>query len=396
MGYTGDDGEVSHPTRTSISRSRNAGSGASRGFGVSAGAQQPRRGPRRGRQGRGPPSHKTGNSASFNEAKRINGLLTRAERAADILEVVDEYGESFNYVNVATAIHRLAKKYKAGILLRESEKRAALLESLVVEKAGEFDARSVANIVWGYAKLGRTPGKEAWEALEGAVVRVAGDLTPQAVANTLWGYGTLGRMPGEEAWHALEGAVAVVRLAGASTNNAEQLHQQLFQFHMSCQLAAPHLRLLHDDMLALAEHSWKHATNNLTISRLHKKVSVVMHTLGVEHAVEHLTEDGVFSIDIHVKPEPHNNDVGSGRRTSGATGSLGAAGLAVEVDGPTHFTGNTHEPLGPTLWRRRMLEARGYRVLSLPYFELDAARADMGEYIRARLTEAGVDVTNGV
>ena len=83
----------------------------------------------------------------------------------------------------------------------------------------------------------------------------------------------------------------------------------------------------------------------------------------------------------------------SGSHTSEATGagSLGAAGLAVEVDGPTHFAGNTHEPLGPTLWRRRMLEARGYRVMSLPYFELNAA-ADMGEYISARLAEAGVDI----
>ena len=40
----------------------------------------------------------------------------------------------------------------------------------------------------------------------------------------------------------------------------------------------------------------------------------------------------------------------------------------MEVDGPTHFTANTKEPLGITLARRSLLQARGWRVLSVPYF----------------------------
>ena len=43
--------------------------------------------------------------------------------------------------------------------------------------------------------------------------------------------------------------------------------------------------------------------------------------------------------------------------------------VAVEVDGSTHFTQNQPcVPLGRTLWRWRLLAARGWRVVSVPYY----------------------------
>ena len=43
--------------------------------------------------------------------------------------------------------------------------------------------------------------------------------------------------------------------------------------------------------------------------------------------------------------------------------------VAVEVDGSTHFTQNQpYVPLGRTLWRWRLLAARGWRVVSVPYY----------------------------
>ena len=39
-----------------------------------------------------------------------------------------------------------------------------------------------------------------------------------------------------------------------------------------------------------------------------------------------------------------------------------------QVDGPTHFASNTRRPLGPTLLKRRLLAARGWEVVSVPYF----------------------------
>ena len=39
------------------------------------------------------------------------------------------------------------------------------------------------------------------------------------------------------------------------------------------------------------------------------------------------------------------------------------------MDGPDNFSVNSHRPLGRTVGRRCMLEARGYIVRSIVYFE---------------------------
>ena len=39
-----------------------------------------------------------------------------------------------------------------------------------------------------------------------------------------------------------------------------------------------------------------------------------------------------------------------------------------QVDGPCHFTANTLRPLGPTLLKRRLIAASGWRVAVVPYY----------------------------
>lgn len=41
-----------------------------------------------------------------------------------------------------------------------------------------------------------------------------------------------------------------------------------------------------------------------------------------------------------------------------------SAQVAVEVDGPLHFVSG--KPDGPTVWRGRMLQKRGWKVVSVP------------------------------
>ena len=43
------------------------------------------------------------------------------------------------------------------------------------------------------------------------------------------------------------------------------------------------------------------------------------------------------------------------------------------MDGPHHFTANTHTPLGETAGRRRLLAAPGWTVVSIPYFLWDSS-----------------------
>jgi hypothetical protein len=53
--------------------------------------------------------------------------------------------------------------------------------------------------------------------------------------------------------------------------------------------------------------------------------------------------------------------------------------IAIEVDGPHHFTANTHAVLGEARARRKLLTHRGWAVISVPFFrwagQEDAARA---------------------
>jgi very-short-patch-repair endonuclease len=70
---------------------------------------------------------------------------------------------------------------------------------------------------------------------------------------------------------------------------------------------------------------------------------------------EQLTADGAFSIDI-------------------AATTAGGAKVAIEVDGPTHFIQPGRTPDGTTQFRDRALAARGYVVVSIPYWEWDALR----------------------
>lgn len=76
---------------------------------------------------------------------------------------------------------------------------------------------------------------------------------------------------------------------------------------------------------------WKATVKNTLSSRFHIDVSKMLRELGVAHDFEFVTEDGLFSLDIAL---------------AGPRGPV-----AIEVDGPYHFTLNTRQPLGSTLIR---------------------------------------------
>ncbi|GIL79195.1 hypothetical protein Vretifemale_8556 [Volvox reticuliferus] len=65
--------------------------------------------------------------------------------------------------------------------------------------------------------------------------------------------------------------------------------------------------------------------------------------------------------------------------------------VAVEADGPGHYTANTRQPLGMGLYRRRCLEERGWVVVTVAYwrwYEVSPAKRDL--LLTELLREAGV------
>ena len=73
--------------------------------------------------------------------------------------------------------------------------------------------------------------------------------------------------------------------------------------------------------------TWKQQALNIVISKLHTDVSTALLSLGIPHDNEFLTEDQLFSIDIALKDRK----------------------IAIEVDGPFHFSANTNARLGASL-----------------------------------------------
>lgn len=108
---------------------------------------------------------------------------------------------------------------------------------------------------------------------------------------------------------------------------------------------------------------------------LHGDVSRVLDSLGVEHSIEQLTADSMMSIDI-------------------AIGVEGRDGIALEVDGPYHYTTNTLHPTGRELARNRLLKARGWTVVVVPAHEwgADSSFRQKQRYLRDKLREVGCEV----
>jgi hypothetical protein len=68
-------------------------------------------------------------------------------------------------------------------------------------------------------------------------------------------------------------------------------------------------------------------------------------------------------------------------------------GVVVEVDGPRHFCRSVQSTpnqraLGGTLYKRRLLESQGWKVVTVPYYEwlaLDDDQHAQKNYLRAKI-----------
>ena len=200
------------------------------------------------------------------------------------------------------------------------------------------------------SKRERIPSDAVAEA-SALVARHLPDFKPQNLANSLWAWATLGHSPGEATLGRFAEA-AERQLAGFKVFplSLKQLFQaKLLWEEMGVAWEMP--RVLYEE----ADAVWRAEAQRVTVSALQRAVGAVLHDeLGVEYELEAQTADGLFSIDIAVRAES----------------------VALEVDGPSHFVCNTRAPTGRTLARNRLLAARGWRVVALPFFEWDACGGD--------------------
>ena len=150
----------------------------------------------------------------FLKSRRDGMPSEEVERTLQVLEAaILRTIDAFEQRDISSTLHIMAKT-------RHSPREQSLIPKLEQQAeavAGTFDSQSVANTLWAYATMGRTPGAQMMMVLEGRAEAVAGTMNAQNVSNTLWAYATMGREPRAGMMRVLEGRAEAV----AGTKNAQ-------------------------------------------------------------------------------------------------------------------------------------------------------------------------------
>jgi hypothetical protein len=289
--------------------------------------------------------------------------------------------------------------------LRPAPSVRAALEQVAERMAPKMtNPQEVSSVLYGFAVLGSPPTPATLDALDAAAERTAQEMNAQEVANILWSFAVFDRSPPSaviDAASALadgfttEGLVqcfqahAAEVLAGrrlksgpvsdASDSDASREFRRLAGFPRECDFRGSPSRgtaisgWISAELLEHAESAWRRCqvdrVDNTKTSDLHRDVSYTLTGLGREHLLKGLTDDGLFRVDCLI-----------------ANGQI-----AVEVNGPACYV--EREPTGGTLLRKRLLEARGFRVVSVPGNEWERLRTerDKRAYLQGLLSAKEVE-----
>eukprot|EP01039_Chlorochromonas_danica_P000538 gene538-579_t len=105
--------------------------------------------------------------------------------------------------------------------------------------------------------------------------------------------------------------------------------------------------------------AWQYLERRLKegiVSKIHLDASSILNEFGISHENEKIIE-GCYSVDTFISTD--------------AIGIIdpNCKGLIIEYDGPNHFETYLNQPLGPTVMKHRHLRARGYLLITLPFWE---------------------------
>jgi hypothetical protein len=210
--------------------------------------------------------------------------------------------------------------------------------------------------------------KKNGEVLEGI------DLGPQEQANLAWSLTVLEQYHSAEEISLLN---AIFQEASASSErrhviqleHAHQLWQALSILEQDCPVAVEHVPRWFRDYLR-EKWSVEKARRKKSSAR-HRSLSDTLNLMNVAHYNEH-DED----IDVAIVLREEASWTHQTRRGDIA----GRTKVAVEFDGPNHFTreteetkGNKQRPraLGHTVLKYRLLKREGWTVVRVPYYEFD-------------------------
>ena len=153
--------------------------------------------------GSGSPIANAGKRAAndFSHNKAITKRLATAVHYQQILDIIAECVHQFDEVNVATALHRLAKLQPPNlsnqppsiIYTNQFQQLIYAIKTLL----DRFEAQAVSNTLWAFATLGYYPDGDTLDNIGEHATTIISTFRPQATSNTLWAYAKLGYPPPE-------------------------------------------------------------------------------------------------------------------------------------------------------------------------------------------------------
>ena len=304
-----------------------------------------------------------------------------------LLKVAETKLRDFDPQNVANMLWSLAAlNFFEGSFIRQLLKEAE-------HKLSDFKPQHTSNTVWALATLKYADGSSFIKKLLREVEPKLSDFNPQNLTNTLWALATLNYRDGSHfvkqllreiqqkmeildhqnlsntAWalavldHADAPSFLTRFLPLAYEMAAKMRDQEKYQ-------CLQYIRLMEDGghvtdgiksdaRFSKLKKICQEAKMHETTSRKQSEVlNAIRRVPGCSDTTyEHLTEDGLFTVDIALQLN-------------------GGQKLAIEVDGPSHFLSDERSFNGGTVLRNRLLENRGWKVISIPLVDWYPLRED--------------------
>jgi len=248
----------------------------------------------------------------------------------------------------------------------------------------ELNSQEISNSLWSFARFGYHPGRLLSQLSREAKKRTK-EFASIGLGLSIWALAVL-RETDSSVFRALvEGSVQAYHAGRFDIIQDDGfLLGAYFQALLTAQMEALHGEKpdpLKDieiplDLHAKAVAFWKEQIADFNVSRFQEEVSQAFHELNWEHHMEY-EADQLYSLDLMLESKSQK--------------------IAIEADGPMHFTVNTQQPIGPFLLRRRALRLLGWIVVSVPYFKWHYIKEkDRAAFLLTTLINAGVDLPEDI
>ena len=364
--------------------------------------------------------------------RQLTSDLGHARDLPELLCLHQAHGARFNGFHVAAFWSRF-KKLSRGELGGLSNRLEPVCEQ-TVRMLPELDARQVANIAHAFAKsrlVGGGPYQGVWMALEEVARRRLGDFKEQELSNTAWAFAAAGfKAPalfdiisaevlrrglgdfkeqelsntawafakvGREAPDLFDNISAEVVRRGLGDFNAQDLSNMAWAFAVLNPPSADKLFSMASFTTRCAHLETSFSLEQLDLSQLHQwslwREERGALWPGLPRPLRQACRSAF--VDDEGQPSQLQSDVVHEIRSRGATVEeehhCEASGysidvlatlkdgrrVAVEVDGPSHFLGSSHQPTGATLLKRRQLRYFDWHLESVLYWEWDSGSKEL-------------------